>query len=230
MPRKRHGSSNPARNVPHPEGVQHSKVRHAQQDDLRNRVRGTNGSFPKSVSARIAPKPPAIAMFPEVLEMEAPGDTPEAVFGQYPRGFIAKILPWLRCERREILHVCSGSLPPGEGTRVDMRPAARPDVLANGEALPFADGTAAAVMLDPPYTEGYAKNLYGIRYPVPARLLREAARVTRPCGRIAFTHFMVAPRPPGCRWVKTIALSTGAPYQLRAVTIFEREQDGLFPA
>lgn len=167
------------------------------------------------------PKRPALCIIGEALEL------PQPVFGMYPQALIGHVLPYLRCERRRIVHVCSGGLPPGEGIRVDVRPDARPDVLADGRALPFADGSVEAVMLDPPYTEDYAKNLYGVEYPRPAHLLAEAARVVKPGGRIAFVHFLVPNPPPGCRLVKVLGLSTGCGYQIRAVTIYEREQASL---
>lgn len=205
-----------SRDVPHP-----------------GRVPGSNGSWP---ARGVAPKPPAIcAMYEDEgiadlfaeEEVRRRGEEPVKVFGQYPRALIAKLLPWLRCERREVLHVCSGSLPPGEGIRVDVRPEARPDVIADGRALPFADGSIAAVMLDPPYTPQYARDLYGVEYPRPSHLLAEAARVVRPGGRIAFVHYLVPMPPPACRLVTVRALSTGFGFYIRAVTIFEREQPEL---
>jgi hypothetical protein len=93
----------------------------------------------------VVPKrPPVLVLYEDLamLELEA---EPQHVYGMYPRALIAKVLPWLRCARHEILHVCSGALPKGEGIRVDIRPEARPDVIADGRALPFADGSHAAV-------------------------------------------------------------------------------------
>lgn len=171
-----------------------------------------------------APKAPAIGFLYEDLA-ERVERVPKKVFGQYPRTLIGNLLPWLRCERREILHVCSGSLPPGEGIRVDIRPDTHPDILADGRKLPLADGSQAAVMLDPPYTPHYAKDLYGVAYPRPSHLLREAARVVRPGGRIAFVHYITPNPPPGCRVVKVFGLSVGFGYPMRAVTIFERGAD-----
>lgn len=145
------------------------------------------------------------------------------VYGQYPRALIAAMLPWLACERREVLHVCSGALPPGEGIRVDIRPEAQPDFVADGRKLPFADGSHAAVMLDPPYSEHYSKELYGVKYPRPSHLLREAARVVRPGGRIIIVHY-ITPKPvAGTTFVKAWGLSTGFDMPIRAVTCFQRD-------
>jgi SAM-dependent methyltransferase len=167
---------------------------------------------------------PAICfVYDDLADLELPAP----VFGMYPAAFIPKILPWLKCHRRRVVHVCSGGLPRGEGIRVDIRPEARPDVLADGRALPFADASVEAVLLDPPYTEHYARDLYGVKYPRPSHLLREAARVVKPCGRIGFVHYITPNPPPGCRVVRVFGLSTGFGFPMRAVTIYEREQASL---
>ena len=170
------------------------------------------------------PKRPAFMMFAEDLA----DDVPAGVFGMYPAAFIPRILPWLGCKRSEVLHVCSGGLPPGEGIRVDIRPEAKPDILADGRKLPLDDNSIAAALLDPPYTEFYARELYGTEYPRPAHLLKEASRVVRPNGRIGFVHYIVPNPPPGCSVVKVFGLSMGFGYPMRAVTIFEKGQTSLF--
>lgn len=232
-------SSGRTRNVPHPDpdgterkhrsrpeaslhgtrSRRHDRGSNPSNGLPRRRVAGSNGSWP---ALGDAPKPPAFLALYDCV-----GEEPEAVFGQYPRALIGKLLPWLGCERREVLHVCSGSLPKGEGIRVDIRPEARPDVLADGRRLPFADGSIAAVLIDPPYTAQYAKDLYGVDYPRPSHLLAEAARVVRPCGRIGFVHYLVPMPPPRCQHVKTLGLSTGFGFHMRAVTVFQKEQDAL---
>ncbi len=172
-----------------------------------------------------APRRPAILFLNDDLAQDELA--PEPVFGMYPQAFIRKILPWLKCDRRKLLHVCSGGLPRGEGIRVDLRQDARPDVRADGRELPFKAGSIDAVLLDPPYTEHYAQDLYGTDYPRPAHLLREAARVVKPCGRIGFVHYITPNPPPGCRVIKVFGLSVGFGFPMRACTIFEREQDSL---
>ena len=139
----------------------HAARKHrASRDVPHPRVLKEDGtSFPAhGVGPGVAPKrPPILMLFEDVAQDESPG-----IFGMYPASFIPKILPWFRCERREILHVCSGGLPKGEGIRVDIRPEAKPDVVADGRALPFADEAFPAALLDPPYSAHYAKELYGV--------------------------------------------------------------------
>lgn len=167
-------------------------------------------------------RPPVLVLLDDIADEMGPA--PKPIYGQYPRALIAKMLPWLQCDRHEILHVCSGALPRGDGIRVDIRPDACPDILADGRALPLADGSQAAVMLDPPYCPEYAESLYGVEYPRPAHLLREAARVVRPGGRIVFVHYITPKAVEGTRFVKAFGLSTGFDMPMRAVTVFEREQ------
>lgn len=198
--------------------------RHQRGSNAKNglpRQRKTNGSWP---AEDVAPKPPLFGNLHEDLAE----NLPQAVFGQYSKGLIGKLLPWLRCERNQILHVCSGALRPGEGIRVDVRPEAKPDILADGRALPLADNCMDAVLIDPPYTEQYAQDLYGVEYPRPAHLLKEAARVVKPDGRIGFVHYLVPMPPPNTRLVKVLGLSSGLGFSMRAVTIYQKEQEGLF--
>ena len=154
-----------------------------------------------------------------------------AVFGQFPHGFLADVLRMRilgNVTRDEVLHVCSGTLGPRERWTVDMRLAARPSVVARGEALPFRDACFPAVLLDPPYTEEYARNLYRSEFPRPSHLLREAARVVRPGGRIGLLHIAVPITPPNCDFITSFGVVPGPGFRIRALTIYERRQVGLF--
>lgn len=181
-------------------------------------------SFPANRVGQEPRRPAICLMFDDVGEPEAP----PGVLGMYPAGFIERIRPWLQCERKEILHVCSGGLPPGEGIRVDIRPEAKPDVIADGRALPLKDSSVAAVLIDPPYSENYARELYGTDYPRPSHLLAEACRVVRHNGRIGIVHYIVPNPPEGATFVKVLGLSMGFGYPMRAVTFYEKQQPSLF--
>jgi hypothetical protein len=105
----------------------------------------------------------------------------------------------VRCRRQDIVHLCSGSIPKGEGAlRVDIRPEVLPDLVADCRALPRASESAAAVMIDPPYTVECAEDLYDTDYPRPSALLAEACLIAVPGAPIGILHFLV-PLPPGGR-------------------------------
>lgn len=146
--------------------------------------------------------------------------------GGYPKGFVEWALGLMGCEDAdEVLHVCSGSM--RTGVRVDVRPTMRPSVVADGRALPFKAGTFRYVLIDPPYAEDYAKNLYGTaaRYPSPGALLREAARVMRPGGRVGLLHFLVPVIRRPLRIERVYGVTTGSGYAIRAWTLLRREAD-----
>ena len=80
-------------------------------------------------------------------------------------------------------------------------------------------------MMDPPYSDAYARNLYGTANPRPSWLLREAARVVVPGGRIAIMHVGIPFAPPDCRLVRIWPISTGVGFRGRWVTIYQRHGD-----
>jgi SAM-dependent methyltransferase len=181
-------------------------------------------SFPIGAGNREPKRPAICVLMPDLAEPESP----PGVLGMYPSSLIPKLLPWLQCDRSKVLHVCSGGLPPGEGIRVDIRPEAKPDIVADGRELPLEDSSVDAVLIDPPYSEHYARELYGTEYPRPSHLLREAARVVKPNGRIGIVHYIVPNPPDGTVFIVSMGLSMGFGYPMRAITIYERRQLSLF--
>lgn len=190
--------------------------------------RNTNG-IPREGQSRARNEPPKRAILWNNHAVRDTGAVPE-MWGKLPVGFLDWAYELLQVGAlRNVLHVCSGGLgPETNGVRVDIRPEVRPDVVADGRALPFADDSFDAVLLDPPYSVEYARDLYRTDYPRPSALLREAARVVKSCHRVGILHFLV-PRPePGLRLCEIRGVTQGCGYRIRAFTIFQKEQRGLF--
>ncbi len=163
------------------------------------------------------------------VEHETLHPDPPPVFGSYPKNFIPWVARMLHAKPSDILHVCSGGLRRGDGgIRIDLRLGQLPDIVADGRHLPFADGTFPAVLLDPPYSVELAAALYGTEYPRPSHLLREACRVARPGSRFGMLHFLVPHSPRGSRLVVVRGVTQGCGYRIRALTVFQKDQDGLF--
>lgn len=176
-------------------------------------------------------RPPAFFALRDAVDFEPPpGAHPSDVWGQYPRGFVAWAARIMGCQRNRILHLCSGALRPDDGLRVDIRREVLPDVVADARRLPLAEASVDAVMLDPPYSVEYARDLYGQEYARPSHLLAEAARVVKPCGPVGILHFIVplVPRALGLRQVLVKGVTTGAGYRIRAFSVYRREQESLW--
>lgn len=85
------------------------------------------------------------------------------------------------------------------------------------------------MLLDPPYSVEYARELYGTDYPRPSHLLAEAARVVRPGGCVGFLHFLV-PKPgsPLLTIERVWGVTQGCGYRIRAFTVLRRRSADLF--
>lgn len=148
------------------------------------------------------------------------------VHGRFPPGFLRWVLRNRilgdDVQRQDVLHVCSGSL--REKWTVDLRPHVKPAIAADGTSLPFRDASFKAVLLDPPYSDEYARNLYGTENPRPPHLLREAVRVVRPQGRVAILHVACPFTPEGADWLTVYGITTGPGFRIRALTVYEKRQ------
>lgn len=114
--------------------------------------------------------------------------------GAFPRGLINKIrLKWWGQKR---LWMFSGSFKDPGGTTVDIKPELKPDVVSDCERLDLPDNTFDFVMLDPPYSEAEARELYDLPYCSLPKVMNEAARVVKPGGLVLLLHRIVPMRHP----------------------------------
>jgi len=147
-------------------------------------------------------------------------DFPEG--GGYPKGFLEWAYVTMGCYDMEVLHLCSGSV--RTGTTVDIRPECRPTFVADCRATGLPDETFDYILADPPYAKDYAENLYGTGkdYPKPGEILREAARLLRPGGRVGILHFIVPMTRRPLKMMGVWGITTGAGYAIRAWSLFEK--------
>jgi hypothetical protein len=150
------------------------------------------------------------------------GDFPDG--GGFPKGFVRHAFETLGVDDPEqVLHLCSGSMT--SGIRVDIRPECTPTIVADCRQVPLKDESVNWIMADPPYAQDYAENLYGTgkSYPKPGEILKEAARLLKPQGRVGLLHFMVPMVRKPLRLVGVWGITTGAGYAIRAWSVFEKE-------
>lgn len=145
--------------------------------------------------------------------------------GGYPIGFVEWALKTMRCDdASKVLHLCSGSM--RTGTRVDIRAAMEPDIVADCRNVPLPDASWDWILADPPYAQDYAENLYGTgkHYPKPGEIAREACRLLRPGGQFGLLHFLVPMTRRPMRIKAVYGVTTGAGYAIRAWTHCYKEQ------
>lgn len=143
--------------------------------------------------------------------------------GGYPKGFVEWALDEMGCDdASKVLHLCSGSML--TGTRVDIRPEMRPDIVADCRRVPLPDESFDFIMADPPYSAEYARELYGVEadYPRPGQIAKEACRLLRPGGKFGLLHFQVPMTRKPLGLVRVYGITTGAGYAIRAWTLMEK--------
>ena len=79
--------------------------------------------------------------------------TTSGYYGAYPHGYLARVMSMFPDAKR-VLHVPSGSLPPGNYVRIDSMPVCSPDILGDCHNLLalVGDSRFDLIMVDPPYS------------------------------------------------------------------------------
>lgn len=150
------------------------------------------------------------------------GHMPEG--GGYPVGFVEMCARLMGVtELGDVVHLCSGSV--AGPLTFDIRAASPAACRADVRWLPLRPGSVRWIMVDPPYGEDYAEELWGLGrvYPMPRVLLRECAEVLQPGGTVALLHQLVPTMVPGLERVGTWGVYCGTETRMRALTIARKE-------
>jgi len=124
---------------------------------------------------------------------------------------------------RTVLHPFGGKAE--VGVRCDLNPEVQPDFLVDAHELPARwCNRFRVVVLDPPYSDAEAKNLYFTGRLFPKKYTAEAVRVCKPGGFVVHYRWYLAPRPEGCSWHSVIAVITRVYHKARVVSVFKKDE------
>lgn len=145
--------------------------------------------------------------------------------GGFPLFFEQNLVQLLGYPER-ILHPFGGRAE--LGVRVDIDPTVEPDVVGDAHALPFEDGSFDLVVLDPPYSDEEALELYGTTKKLrPAEFTREAVRVCREGGWVVVYTDREPARPPRCNHTLRIVITLRAYHRPRIAGVFQKRKPGM---
>ena len=150
-----------------------------------------------------------------------PRPRPDAYVGSFPLHFEQRL--WRVLGKPEkVLQPFGGLCEIGDS--IDLNESTAPTWVGDAHDLHWiADDTYDAVILDPPYSNEEAEELYGtppLRYGV---FVKEAVRVCKPAGSICIYHTKMTPRPPGTQLVRRIVILTRTWHSARICMIYQKD-------
>lgn len=144
--------------------------------------------------------------------------------GAFPLYFEENLVKLLGFPER-ILHPFGGMAEIGE--RCDLNPTVKPDYVADAHALPFEDGIFDLVVLDPPYSDEEARELYATPKLRPAVYIAEAVRVLREGGWLVLYGDREPRRPPRCNHAMRIMVVLRPSHRPRIAGVFQKRKPGM---
>lgn len=125
----------------------------------------------------------------------------------------------------QVLHPFGGMAE--HGTRVDLRPDVAPDVVGDAHDLPFEDSSFDCVILDPPYSDEEALELYETPPLRPKVYVAEAVRVLREGGWLVVYGDREPTRPPRCNHTLRIVVVLRPGHRTRTVGVFQKRKPSM---
>jgi hypothetical protein len=144
-------------------------------------------------------------------------------YGSYPNGYLRRVMCMFP-DAKQVLHLFSGSLPPGPYTRFDCHEPA--DVIGDAHELSRHCYTSCLsfdlVLADPPYTKEDAAR-YGTPMVHRAKIMREVAKVTYSGGWLVWLD-TVKPMYRKCEWILRVEVAVvgSTNHRVRMAFFFQR--------
>lgn len=144
-------------------------------------------------------------------------------YGSYPPKYLERIGA-LFPDQKDVLHLFSGSLPPGAYTRFDRRPEMEPDVVGEAKDLlkHFQPGSFDIIYADPPYSEADA-NCYGTSLISRNQVVKDCWSLLKEDGFLCWMDQVLPMYSKDClRRVGEIGISRSTNHRVRFVFIFQK--------
>jgi SAM-dependent methyltransferase len=113
------------------------------------------------------------------------------------------------------------------GVRVDLNETLKPDVVADAHDLPFPDESFDCVVLDPPYSDQEALELYQTPPLKPGVYTKEAVRVLKEGGWLCVYTDREPRRPERCNHTLRIIVVLRPGHSTRTCMVFQRRKPGM---
>lgn len=141
--------------------------------------------------------------------------------GAYPASYLERIMTMF-CDRKNVLHLFSGSLPPGDYLRFDMLQPAEVNGDAHNLSSYFKRKKFDLVLADPPYS-GEDAERYGTPMVNRNKVVKECAKILHPGGYLVWLDCVLPMyRKDEFKYVGTIGLIRSTNHRFRIVSIFKK--------
>ena len=110
------------------------------------------------------------------------------------------------------------------GLRMDINPEVKPEIVGDAHNLSiFPDNRFDFVLLDPPYSDTYAQELYSTGKLHKKKYVSEAVRVCKPNGYVAHYDIVLNPRPEGTSFDRIIVVLTRVYHKPRICCVYKKD-------
>jgi hypothetical protein len=145
-------------------------------------------------------------------------------YGAYPPMYWKRIQTFVQPEDT-VVHLFSGSLPPGPYVRVDMDETLTPDIVCRSEEVDrhIAPNSVDIVFADPPYSQADSNLGYKGNYPNKKKTLSAVSRILKPGGLVFWLDTCLPMfRKTELTLVGVITILISTNHRVRLVSVFQR--------